>query len=309
MQPDFEEACMHLTPDIRPRRVLAACVLLLLAACSREAETVSESRYVEPDRLYETLDANVHAQPGFEKIVDIDHSRLAAAAGSSMPPAHVLIWSDPELDAAVLQHNPLAALDLPLRALAFEDQATGKAAVISNSWDYVANRHSLPDDEALRSRYEGAIGKALAGIPAGSIARFESDSMKEPGIVTFESRHDFAETERRIQQAIDAQSDTVNFGRVDFAARSQGHGVSLQPMVLLLFGGPGPGGKAMESAPTLGLDAFCQKLLIWQDTDGTVRVSLNDLLTLAHRQQVPASMPLRVVNRRLQGTFSEALEN
>jgi uncharacterized protein (DUF302 family) len=129
MQPEFEEACMHLTPDIRPRRVLAACGLLLLAACSREAETVSESRYVEPDRLYETLDANVHAQPGFEKIVDIDHSRLAAAAGSAMPPAHVLIWSDPALEAAILERAPLAAIDLPLRVLAYEDQNSRRPVI------------------------------------------------------------------------------------------------------------------------------------------------------------------------------------
>jgi len=55
----------------------------------------------------------------------------------------------------------------------------------------------------------------------------------------------------------------------------------------------------MASAPTLGLDAFCQKLVIWQDEGGTVHVTFNDLLALANRQNVSGGLPLRVINRRL----------
>ena len=300
---------VRMTPRLRPLRLFLMCGLLFLAAaCSRDDEGISESRYVGPDRLYQALADNVRANPEFEIIVDIDHSRLAAKAGSSMPPAHVLIWSDPELEAAILRKNPLAGVDLPLRALAFEDQSTGKAAVIANSYDYLRSRYSLTEDAAVRTRYEAAIAKAVRGIPDGAVARFPSDAMPDAGLITLESTHDFETTERRIQGAIDAQSDTVTFGRVDFAARAREHGVVLNPTVLMLFGGPGPGGKAMRSAPSLGLDAFCQKLLIWQDDSGKVHVTFNDLLALADRQQVSGGIPLRLINRRLKNTFSEALE-
>lgn len=287
--------------------LVAGGLFLSVAGCSRSPEPISESRYIGPDRLYQTLDANVRASSDFEVIVDIDHSRLAAEAGSTMPPAHVLIWSDPQLDAAILERAPLAAIDLPLRALAFEDQDSGTAAVIANSFDYLVNRYSLPDDGALRARYEAAIAAAMEGIPSDSIARFPSDAMSEAGLVSLDSPHDFATTEKRVLDAINAQSDTVVFGTVDFADRSRQHGVTLQPMRLILFGGPGPGGKAMASAPTLGLDAFCQKLLIWQDPEGTVHVTFNDLLALAKRQQVSGGLPLRVIDRRIRKTFSAAL--
>lgn len=300
---------MPMMSRLVPRPFSVICGLLLLAAaCSRHDEGISESRYIEPDRLYQALADNVQANPEFEVIADIDHSRLAAKAGSSMPPAHVLIWSDPALEAAILRNNPLAGVDLPLRALAFEDQSTGRAAVIANTYDYVARRYSLPDDAAARTRYEAAVAKALRGIPDSAVVRFPSDTMPDAGLVTLKSTHDFATTERRIQGAIDAQSDAVTFGRVDFAARAAEHGVVLNPTVLILFGAPGPGGKAMKSAPTLGLDAFCQKLLIWQDDSGTVHVSFNDLVALAERQQVSGGIPLRFINRRLENTFSEALE-
>lgn len=286
---------------------LAVGLVLLVPACSRKTEKVTEDRYVGPDRLYKTIEDNVRADRQVEFVVDIDHSRLAAEAGSSMPPSHVLIWSDPELDAAILKLNPLAALDLPIRVLAFEATGTGKASVIANSFDYLANRHSLPDDDSLRTRYEAAIEQAIEGIPKDAIAEFANNSMTDPGLITLTSTHDFDTTEKRILDAINSQSDTVMFGKIDFATRSKEHGVDLEPMILILFGGPGPGGKAMASAPTLGLDAFCQKLLIWQDASATVHVTFNDLVALAKRQQVSVGIPLRVINRRIRETFSAAL--
>ena len=150
-----------------------------LSVALRKNEPVSAIRFVEPDKLFAALDANIRSQPEFEVIVDIDHARLAAEAGSPMPPAHVLIWSDPELEAAILNLNPLAGVDLPLRALAFENQKTGKAAVVANSYDYLVERYSLPEDAAIRARYENALAKAEKGIPEAKIFKFTSNTMTD----------------------------------------------------------------------------------------------------------------------------------
>jgi len=63
----------------------------------------------------------------------------------------------------------------------------------------------------------------------------------------------------------------------------------------------------MAEAPTLGLDAFCQKFLIWEDASGQIKLSFNDLLALAERQDVDKAMALRVINYRLNKTFGDAL--
>lgn len=288
--------------------VLAAVVAGILFFVFRKPEPIAPSRYVEPDQLFQTLLANVRSHPEFEVVVDIDHSRLGAQAGSPMPPSHVLIWSDPKLEADILRINPVAAVDLPLRILAYEDQATGKAAVTYNRYEFVARRHSLPENPSLRERYESAVATVTKGIPEAAMTAFPSDDMPDPGLVTLKSPHDFETTKKRIRSVIQAQSDTVDFGEVDFAARSKARGVELRPLQLILFGGPGPGGRAMASAPTLGLDAFCQKLLIWQDQDGTVCVTFNDLRTLADRQGVSGGLPLQYINRRLKETLSKAIE-
>lgn len=294
------------------RNIVLLGVILLVGAFLvfflRKPDPIAANRFIEPDKLFGVLEANVRGNSVFGVIADIDHARLGAKAGSPMPPSHVLIWSDPALEAVILKQTPVAAVDLPLRILAYENQETGKAAVIYNSFEFVALRHSLPEDATLRDRYESAFSTAAKGVPESAISKFPSDAMPDAGLVTLTSPHDFETTEKRIRHAIEAQSDTVSFGEVDFAARSKIHGVELRPLRLILFGGPGPGGKAMASAPTLGLDAFCQKLLIWQDENGTVHVTFNDLLALAERQGVSGGLPLRVINRRLRETFSAALE-
>ena len=288
--------------------LILGLVLVFAVILSNDAKSVDDSRFIEPDKLYKTLEENVRSQDGYEVIVDIDHARLAKKVGSPMPPSHVLIWSDPKLETEILKINPVAAIDLPLRILAFEDPNSGKAAVIANRFNFLMNRHGLPDNTTIRERYENAISKATQGIPPERIASFSSDKMPDTGLVTLDSPHDFKTTETLIIDAIDAQGDTVSFATVDFTERAKKFGVSLAPIRLILFGAPGPGGKAMSVAPTLGLDAFCQKMLIWQDTEGSVHVTFNDLLILAEHQQVSGGMPLRVINYRIKKTFSEALE-
>ena len=99
----------------------------------------------------------------------------------------------------------------------------------------------------------------------------------------------------------------MRFGTFDFQANARQLSIKIAPSYLILFGAPGPGGKAMSDAPTLGLDGFCQKFLVWEDSSGRINVSFNDLLALAERQRVKKAAALRVINYRLKKTFGDAL--
>lgn len=279
---------------------------LLLGACS-DPEPIANERFIAPEELYDTLFTNISQNPALDIVVDIDHARLGAEAGSPMPPAHVLIWSDREFDTQVVAQNPLAAIDLPFRLLAHEDPASGQAQVLASEVALLINRHGITLDESQRSRYASAFSSALEGIPADARA-VASSTMADRGLVILDSPFDMSSTEQALLDAIGSQGDTVIFGTVDFQQRAAASGVDVAPVKLILFGGPGPGGKAMAKAPALGLDAFCQKLLVWQDQNGAVKVAFNDLLAQAARLDVPVSVPLRVINFRLKNTFETALE-
>lgn len=291
------------------RLLLAVGIALLVAGCG-DPEPIADDRYIETDGLVSLLEDNLAASPTLSKVVDIDHSRLGQQAGSPMPPARVLIFSDPALEIELIQMNPLVALDLPLRVLVFEDPRQQAGKIIYNTFDYLASRYQLHPGSSvkLKDRYDASLGAATSGIVSTTVASFPSDTMIPDGIITLASPFGFEETIERVNAAINEQDDTMHFGTVDFQANARDLGIEIAPSYLIMFGGPGPGGKAMVEAPTLGLDGFCQKFLIWEDASGQIKLSFNDLLALADRQAVKKALALRVINYRLKKTFSDALE-
>lgn len=289
-------------------RVLALITLVTLTGCT-EQSALPESRFQPADALVTQITANIETSASLTLIADIDHARLGAEVASVMGPARVLIFSDPVLESRIIALNALAALELPLRVLAYENPETGDARVIYNRYDYLASRYQLtgPKARALADDYAASFESALAGIGQAHLADFDENTMQPDGIITIESPYDFEQTLARVSAAIDAQDDTLHFGKVDFQANAAALGITLPPSHMILFGAPGPGGKAMASAPTLGLDGFCQKFLIWQAEDGRVRLSFNDLIALAKRQGADIALPLRVIDFRLKSVFEEAL--
>lgn len=286
-------------------RYFAVAALVLLAGCSRQAP-IEPERYAASDRFHSQVLANLNVAQ-LELIADIDHSRMGAETGTYMPPARVLIFSSPELESALLQLDPLTGLDLPLRVLSYE-RSPGDSAVAWNSYAFLESRYALADRPELRDSYRAIFHSATLGIPQESLIVFEDGEMPDKGIVHIESPFDFSTTRKKVINAINSQDDTLWFGEVDYRARASDIGQILPPATLILFGAPEPGARAMSSSPILGLDVFCQKFLIWQGDDSKVRLSFNDVTALAQRHNAEISLPLRVIQFRLESVFEKALE-
>jgi uncharacterized protein (DUF302 family) len=73
----------------------------------------------------------------------IDFSGDAGRAGLTMRAEQMLIFGNPKAGTPLMQAEPLAGLDLPIKALVFED-AGGKAWIAWNDPQYVVRRHALP---------------------------------------------------------------------------------------------------------------------------------------------------------------------
>ena len=61
---------------------------------------------------------------GITIFATIDHKKAAEAVGESMPPATVLIVGNPKVGTALMQENPLLAIELPLKILIYEENKT-----------------------------------------------------------------------------------------------------------------------------------------------------------------------------------------
>jgi len=75
----------------------------------------------------------------------IDHSGDAARVGLQMNPSEMLMLGNPKNGTPLMNASPTVAIDLPLKALAWEDSA-GKVWLTYNSPEYLAERHHLPAD-------------------------------------------------------------------------------------------------------------------------------------------------------------------
>jgi uncharacterized protein (DUF302 family) len=76
----------------------------------------------------------------------IDFSGDAARAGLTMRPEQMLIFGNPKAGTPLMQSVPAAGIDLPLKALVWED-ADGRTQIAYNDPQYIVRRHGL--DPAL----------------------------------------------------------------------------------------------------------------------------------------------------------------
>lgn len=237
--------------------------------------------------------------------LSIDHAWLARQAGSSMPPATVVMVRDPALEARWLQVDPDLALELPLRVLAHQPGPASSPQVSRQAGAALLERHGLRDP-SLAALYDTTATTLLEHVPRTAIQPVPALQSVGDGIVSITSPLDLAATRQRVLEIIKAQSDTVLFSEIRFETGNDS-AQPTSPVTLILFGGPGPGGRAMADATLLGLDAFCQKLLIREDSEGQVVVRFNDLTWIAARQGIPVSPVLQAINTRLINTFQEGL--
>jgi hypothetical protein len=122
----------------------------VVARCG-DPDPIPADRYQSSDYLVSVLEANVSESPQLEKIVTIDHSRLGAEAGSVMPRAKVLIFSNSFLESQLASINPLAAIDLPLRVLAYESVTDNSTKIAFNSFEYISSRYGFRGHQGLKS--------------------------------------------------------------------------------------------------------------------------------------------------------------
>ncbi|WP_171210367.1 MULTISPECIES: DUF302 domain-containing protein [unclassified Ruegeria] len=279
-------------------RSLAGISLIFATAMMAQASSVQEA----VDENITLIEVAIE-EAGLASIASIDHARLAAAEGVEMPPSRVQIFSDPEINTPILKENIRAGLDLPFRVLSYAQDGT--AEVIHTGSDFLEVRHGLRDKSALDT-FSQRLGEVTREVD-GDAATTDGLS-RDYGVIELTSALSVAEAVENLTKIVMAQDDTVWFGEIDFTAEAATQGTELPKAVLLLFGGPGPGGIAMEDFPAIGLDAFCQKLLVYAGDDGGSVVIFNDIAAFAELYYGSSAKPHHALNERLTATFQKALQ-
>ena len=158
---------------MNPRNVISSVLLVLftsaaLAQAQTDAGLVNVPSANSASETLTKLESAITGA-GMKVFTRIDHAAAANEVGISMPPSTVVIFGNPKAGSPNMVKKPTLAIDLPLKALVWQD-ASGKVYVTYNTGAYVVGtlfaRHGLnppvraqQDQEAMLSGLASAASK------------------------------------------------------------------------------------------------------------------------------------------------------
>ena len=143
------------------KRALYAILLLSLIqvnALAREPAGLAKVQSAHDvsttaDKLTAALEAK-----GLTVFARIDHAAGAAKVGMELDPTELVIFGNPKLGTVLMHCGPTTAIDLPLKALVWQD-AEGKVWLGYNTPEYLAERHGLQGCGKPLGKMGGALAK------------------------------------------------------------------------------------------------------------------------------------------------------
>ncbi len=88
----------------------------------------------------------------------VDHTAGAEKAGLKLRPTELLIFGNPKVGTPLMLCSQTAALDLPQKALAYEDE-NGQTWLAYNDPAYMANRHNIQGCKQALKKVTKALAK------------------------------------------------------------------------------------------------------------------------------------------------------
>ncbi len=285
---------MVMRPIARILVALAVFASLILAAPigpSSAATTTNDSDVTglvivrsnnDFEATWQSVVDTVEANPNLRLIAQVDHAAAAARVGLQLEPNRVAVFGNPRLGSPVMAAGRTAGLDLPQKMQVFEEN--GEVYLAYNSVQYLGSRHwtdPLPQYATIHAALKGIATKATGNTPDADNINVVRTVGQVTGRITVTSSKNFDETWADLLAAIEGSPASVAF-TVDHGANSNG---LLAPTRLVAFGNPNLGTPFMQDQPSAGLD-LPLKILVWQDDDGSTKVSTNNIAFFTTRHGI-----------------------
>ncbi|MFQ5803948.1 MAG: DUF302 domain-containing protein [Candidatus Methylomirabilales bacterium] len=103
------------------------------------------------DRLESTL-----REKGMTVFIRINHAEGAQKVGEQLRPTELLIFGNPKVGTPLMQCSQSVAIDLPQKALIWEDEA-GQVWLSYNDPKYLAKRHGITECVDIIKKIEKAL--------------------------------------------------------------------------------------------------------------------------------------------------------
>jgi uncharacterized protein (DUF302 family) len=108
-----------------------------------------------PKETMDRLETEIRAQ-GMTVFARIDHAAGAAEVGLTLAPTELIIFGNARGGTPLMQSVQTAGIDLPLKALVWED-AAGKTWLSYNEPGWIARRHDVANAEPVVSKMTATL--------------------------------------------------------------------------------------------------------------------------------------------------------
>jgi uncharacterized protein (DUF302 family) len=149
---------MSRTPKALVAAILSIWFLGVGAMAAEGLVTVPSS--FGPKDTMGRFEAAVKAK-GLTVFARIDHAAGASEVGMTLPPTELLIFGNAKGGTPLMQANQATGIDLPLKALVYEDEA-GKVWLAYNDPHWIAQRHRLGASQSTTVDAMATLLKDLA---------------------------------------------------------------------------------------------------------------------------------------------------
>lgn len=155
----------------------------LLAAWTATAGAVEGVVSLDsPYSVAETADRLIQAlQPrGLDLVGRIDQTAEARKAGIELPPRQLVLFSDPKVAGALIRCQPTLGLELPQKALVWEDVA-GKVRLSYTDPETVAVRYGVGDCGEAMTQLQAAWNDLTLAATSQEPATLSANDPSRPG--------------------------------------------------------------------------------------------------------------------------------
>ena len=140
--------------------------VVLLPACATLPAPGGVVTVASPYSVEQTAERveSLAAARGLRVFLSVDHAAGAASIGESLAPTRLVVFGNPKGGTPLMQCSQVVGIDLPLKALVWED-AAGDVWVGYNDLAAVAARHGISDCPAV-----GRVATALDTLIGAVVA-------------------------------------------------------------------------------------------------------------------------------------------
>lgn len=300
------------------KNILCLAVLALFVSCNNSDDTPDVRNPSAPglsyalsendfSTTYAALRSNIQSQPGTSIVAEVNYKANAESVGKNLKNTRLIMFGNPSVGTRLLQVSQLAALDLPLSLLVWEDR-DGNVFTGFNSTTYLSARYNVGGANTIQ-QMSTALTNFTVAATGGVVAENATTGISSrQGIFTFVSQNDFNTTYNNIRNAISDDNSLNIVAEVDHQANAQAVNLTLSPTRLIVFGNANLETPLINSAQTAGIDLPI-KILVWEEADGTVNISYNNPEYLQMRHNFSSNTETVLEIRSLLADLAAAASN